>query len=109
MAHDLLDGVHVSLDDGVFQARCLADIFAGVDIDCHQRLSLIDHDVATALQPHFRLQRFVNFFIQAKLVVQRCVFGVKLDAFHQGWLKTIREAKNALIFLLVVHPDGGKI
>ena len=51
LAHDLRDGIEVGLDDGVFEARRLADIFAGVDVDGDQRFGLVDDDVAAGLQP----------------------------------------------------------
>jgi len=55
LPHNLLDRIHVGLDDRVFQARGLAHVLAGVDIDRDQRLGLVDDDVATALQPDFDL------------------------------------------------------
>ena len=53
LANDLLDGVDVGLDDGVFQPRGLADILAGVDVDGDQSFRLVDDDIAAALEPDF--------------------------------------------------------
>ena len=68
LADNLLDRIYVGFDDRVFQARGLADVLAGIDIDGDQRLGLIDHDVAAALQPDFRFQGFVDFVGQAELL-----------------------------------------
>ncbi len=75
LADDFLDGIDVGLDDGVFQARRLADVFAGVDVDGDQRLGLVDHDVAAALEPDFRLEGLVDFFVEAELIEQRSLFA----------------------------------
>jgi hypothetical protein len=56
LPHDLLHRVGIRLDDRVFEAVRLADILAGIDIDRHQRLGLIDHDIAARLQPHLWAQ-----------------------------------------------------
>jgi len=46
LAHDFFDGIHVGFDDCVFEARSLAHVFAGVDVDRDQRFGLVNHDVA---------------------------------------------------------------
>jgi hypothetical protein len=89
LAHDFLDGIDVGLDDGVFQARRLADVLAGVDVDGDQRLGLVDDDVAAALQPDFRLERFVDLLVQAELLEQRRFLGVKLDPLDQRRLEAV--------------------
>ena len=109
LADDFLDGVHVGLDDGVFETGGLAYIFARINVDRHQRFRLIDHDIAAALQPHFRLQRLVDLLRQAKLLVQRNLFGVELYSPHQCGLKAVGEAQNSLVLLFVVHPDGREV
>ena len=73
LAHDFLDGIDVGLDDGVFEARRLADVLAGVDVDRDQRFGLVDDDVAATLQPDFRLERFVDLLAQAELLEERNV------------------------------------
>jgi hypothetical protein len=55
LAHNLRDRIQVGLHNRVFQPRRLADVLAGVDVDGHQRLGLVDHDRAAALQPDLRL------------------------------------------------------
>src|SRR6185312_15157514 len=35
LANDFLDGIHVGLDDRVFQTGSLANVLSRVDIDCH--------------------------------------------------------------------------
>jgi len=68
LADDLLDGLEVGLDDGVFEARgALADEFAGIDVDAHECFGVIDDDVAAGLEPDFGAQRFVEFVLDAKL------------------------------------------
>ena len=52
LADDLRDGIEVGLDDGVFEARRLADVLAGVDVDGDQRFGLVDDDGAAGLEPY---------------------------------------------------------
>ena len=109
LTHDFLDGVHVGLYDRVFQARGLTYVFAGVDVDGHQRLSLVDYDVSTALQPHFRLEGLVHLFCKPELLKQRRLLRVELHAFHQPRLKAVEETQNALVLGLGVNPNHGEI
>src|ERR1700733_12503520 len=109
LPHNLLDRVHVGFDDRIFKARSLADVLTGIDVDCHQRLGLVDHNVAAALQPDFRLERLVHLFFQAELLEQGRLFGKELDTLHQAGLKAIEEAQNALVFRLGIDPDHGEI
>src|SRR5947209_8439207 len=108
LAHDFFDGINVGLHDGVFKARRLAHVLAGIDIDGHQRLGLVDHDIAAALQPYFRFESFVDLVRDAELFEQRSLFGVELHAPDQRRLEAAHEAEDALIFLLGIHPDGGE-
>src|SRR5437763_1017687 len=105
LAHDFFDRVHVGLDDGVFQARRLADIFPSVHVDRDQRFGLIDDDVAATLEPDFRLQGLINFIFESELLEQRSLFAVQLHSTHDCRLEAIGEAKDALVFLLGVNPD----
>ena len=109
LAHNLLDRVHVGFDDRVFEARGLAHVLAGIDVDGHQRLGLVDHNVAAAFQPHLRLERLVHLFFQAELLEQRCLLGVELHALDQSRLEAIEEAQNALVFWFCVNPDHGEV
>src|SRR5437764_9722258 len=67
LANNFLDGVDVRLNNSVFQASGLADVFAGIHIYRNQRFRLIDDDVASALEPDLGLQRLINFFLQSEL------------------------------------------
>src|SRR5262249_41337672 len=108
LADNLPDRVDVGFDDGVFQPRGLAHIFACIHVNGHQRLSLVDHDVSTALEPHFRLERLVDFFRNIKLLEQRSFFGIELYALHQRRLEAAYKAQNSLVLLLAVNHDGRK-
>ena len=108
LAHDFLDGIHVGLDDGVFETRRLADVFAGVDVDRDQRFGLVDDNVAATLQPDFRLQRLVDFLAQAELLVQRRFLGVELDPLDQRGLEAVGKAQDALVLLRRCPPRWRK-
>src|SRR5689334_15824847 len=60
LPHDFLNRFNVRFDDGVFEAIRFANVFAGIDIDGHQRLGLIDHDVAAGFQPNLRPQSLLQ-------------------------------------------------
>src|SRR6185312_15990549 len=70
LAHDLLDGLEIGLHDGVFQPVGAADVLAGVDVNGHQRLGLVEHDVAAALQPDLALERIVDLLLDAEVLEQ---------------------------------------
>src|SRR5580658_274499 len=109
LAHDLRNRVEVGLDDGVFQARRLADIFAGVDVDRDQRFGLIDDDRAAGLEPHLGAQGFGNFVLNAEVLEQRRLFGVELDAAHERRREAIQEAHDAFVVGFGVDPDGREV
>src|SRR5580658_4513320 len=109
LADDFFDGIHVGLDDGVFQTRRLADIFAGVDVDGDQRFGLVDDDVAAALEPHFRLERLVHFFGEAELLEQRRLFRVQLHALDHLRLEAVEEPEHAFVFGFGVNPDHAEV
>src|SRR5206468_2312871 len=50
LANDFFRRLEVGSEDRLLEIL-LADVFAGVDVDRHQRLGLIDDDVAARLQP----------------------------------------------------------
>ncbi len=78
---DFLHGFEVGFDDGVLEARrAAAHVFAGVDVDGHQRFGVVDDDVAAGLEPHFRAQRFVEFLLDAEFLEDRRFLGVELHA-----------------------------
>src|SRR5271157_4556416 len=105
LPHDFLDGIHVGLHNGVFQALGLANVLAGVDVNGHQRFGLVDDDGSAALQPHLRLQGAVDFVLNAELLEQRRVFRVQLDPPDHRRLESVGEAQDALVFIFGVHPD----
>ena len=51
-AHDLLDGIHVGLDDRVLEpaAGLLAHVAAGVHVDDRERLGVVEDQVAAGLE-----------------------------------------------------------
>ena len=96
----------VDLDDGVFEAIRFADILAGIDVDRHQRLGLVDDDVTAGFQPDLRAQRLLEFVGDAELVEDRIGSRVELHAAHQRGLEALSEAQHAFVELFVIHPDG---
>src|SRR5438132_4739399 len=110
LADDLLDGFEVGLDDSVFETRgALADKFAGVHVDGHERFGVVDDDVAAGLEPHFGAQRFVELVLDAELFEDRRFLGVQLDLVDQLRLEAADELHDLAVLLFVVDPDAGKI
>ena len=55
MPDDLLHGLQVGFDDGVFQARrAAADVFSGIHVDGHQSFGVVDDDITAGFQPYLR-------------------------------------------------------
>ncbi len=110
LPHDFLHRFEVGLDDGVFEPRgALADEFAGVDVDGHQRFRVVDDDVAAGLQPDFGAQRFVQLVLDAELLEDRRFLGVQLDAADQLGLEAAHKLHDLAVFFFAVNPDGGEI
>src|SRR5579862_8285747 len=110
LADDFLDGLEVGLDDGVFQSRAApADVFAGVDVDSHESLGVVDDDVATRLEPDLGAQGAVELLLDAELLENGRGLGVELDAVEQARLKAADELGDLAELLLVVNPDGGVV
>src|SRR2546422_7997285 len=107
---DFLDGFEIGLDDGVFEARgAFADVFAGVDVNGHERFGVVDDDVAAGFQPHFRAQGLVQLLLDAELLEDGRVFGVELDAADHLGLEVSDKFNDLAVLLFVVNPDGGVI
>ncbi len=104
LPHDFLDGIGIGFNDGIFQARRLADIFARIDVDRHQRFRLVDHDVAAGFQPDFGAQRLLQLLRHIELVENRRGARVKFDARDHGRLEALDETQHALVDFLVIHP-----
>src|ERR1035437_6508683 len=109
LADDLGDRIEVRLDDGVFEARRLANEFAGVDVDRDEGLGLVDDDGAAGLEPDLGAQRLVDLLGNSELLEQRSVLGVELDAPDEGRLEALQEAQDAFVLGLAVDPDGGEV
>src|SRR6202162_2889569 len=110
LAHDFFHRFEIRFDDGVFEARgTFADEFAGVDVDGHQRFSVVDDDVPAGLEPHFGAQSFVEFVLDAELFEDRRFLGVQLDAADQLGLEAADELDDLAEFFFAVDPDGGEI
>src|ERR1039458_4650524 len=108
LANDLGDGIEVGLDDGVFQARGLADEFSGVDVDGDQGLGLVDDDGAAGLEPYLGTQGLVDLLGDAELLKQGRLLEVELDAADERGLEALKKAQDALVGILGVDPDGGE-
>src|SRR5580698_1747412 len=109
LADDFRDGVEVGFDDGVFQTRRLADVFAGVDVDGHQSFSLVDDDGAAGLEPDLGAKGLGDFVLDAEMLEERRLFGVHLDAADEGGREAVEEADDALVVVLRIDPDGGEV
>ena len=70
---------------------------------------MVDDDVASGLQPHLRPQRLIELLLDAELLEDGRLFGVKLDAAHQFGLEAADEVHHLAVLFLVIHPDGGVV
>ena len=89
--------------------RLLADVAAGVDVDRHQRLGLVDHQVAARLQPHLAAQRLVDLRLDAVLLEDRVVLGIELHPRDQVRHDPLDQRQHAAVLLLVVEADRAVI
>src|SRR6185369_240354 len=78
LTHDFLHGFEVGLENSVFEAArsLLSDVAAGVHVDGHERLGLVDDDRAAGLQPHLAAQRLVDLSLNAILLEDWKLLGV---------------------------------
>src|SRR6185437_1854630 len=105
LPHDLFYRLGVRFDDCIFEAIRLADILAGIHVDRHQRLGLIDYDIAARFQPHLRPKRLFQFRRDVERVEDRLRTRVEFYPRHQCRLEKLHKAQNAFIQLFVIHPD----
>src|SRR5438874_4477246 len=99
LVDDLLGRLAVDLGDGIFEAGAgalLAHVAARVDVDGHQRLGLVDDDVAARLEPDFPVLGADQFLLDAELVEDRLLAGVELDALFQLGRGLLHEGADAL-------------
>ncbi len=75
----------------------------------NQRFRVVDDDVAAGLQPDFGAQRLVQLVLDAKLLEDRRLLGVQLDATDQLGLEATHKLHDLAVFLFAVYPDGGEI
>src|SRR5207244_11859748 len=61
LSNNLIYCLQISSRNRIFQtATAAADKLSSIDIDSHQRLSLIYNQIATGPAPHSRLHRFLH-------------------------------------------------
>src|SRR5205085_47985 len=106
LPRDLFDRFHVRARDRVFEPRAAApDELTRVHVNCDERLGLIDDEIAAGLQPHARLDRFINLSLHAVSFKDRLFARVQLDAIDEARLNAVYELDDLLILLFVVHAD----
>ena len=98
--------VDVRADDRILEPIRLADEFTRIDVDRDQCLGLIDHDIATRLQPHFRPERLVDLRVQSIFFKDRCVLQMQFHAVDQGRLELVHEVENGGELRFVIQADG---
>src|SRR5881628_2532215 len=70
LADDLADRLEVDLEHGLLEVA-LADVLAGVHVDRHERLGVVDDDVAAGLEPHAAPQRLLDVLLEAERLEDR--------------------------------------
>src|SRR5258708_7958280 len=109
LPYDLLHCFGVGLDDGVFQAIRFTDELSGVHVDGHQRLSLVDHDVAARFQPHLRTKSLFELRRDIERIEDGRRASVQLDTRNEGGLEALHESQGTLVHVFVVRPDGFEV
>src|SRR5262249_46017694 len=82
LTRDLARRLEVVAEDRLFLVL-LAGEAAGVDVDRHQRLGMVDADVAALLEPHLALEGLLDLRLDAVRVEDRLALLVELDALAQ--------------------------
>src|SRR3990172_7185001 len=104
LVNDLLHRLEVD-----FRGRLLeggtAHVFPRVDVDDGERLGLLDHDGAPALQPHFLVESPGKLDLDAVMLEDRLLAPVELDPFPQAGEKLRSEVADADVLLLGVDDD----
>ena len=89
--------------------RRLAHELAGVDVDRHQSLGLVDDDRAAGLEPDLGAQRLGNLLLNTEVLKERHFLGVQLHAPHQIRREAVQEAHDALVIGLRIDPDVAEV
>src|SRR4051794_20456303 len=110
LPYDLFDRFEVGSGNRVFQSgAAAADKLSGVNVDCHQRLSLIDYEISAGLEPDTRLDRLVDFGLNTIRLENRLIASVKLYPLDHAGLDPVDEFNDPQIFLFRVDPDRGEV
>src|SRR4030067_1506566 len=83
LVDDLLHRLEVDLD-GRFLEGGSAHVLSRVDVDDGERLGLLDHDVAAALQPHLLVESPRKLDLEAVMLEDRLLPRVELDPIPQS-------------------------
>src|SRR6267142_1369051 len=104
---DLLHGLEVGLDDGVLEppAGLLADEAPRVDVDCDERLGLVDDDRPARFEPHLAPERLVDLRLDAVLVEDRIRLRVQLHLRGEAGHDALNPLQHALMLRGVVDAD----
>src|SRR5512140_1910833 len=103
LPHDFLGGLQVRPEDRLLEIL-LSDVLAGVHVDRHQRLGLVDHDVAARAEPDLRLERFGDLRLDAELLEDRLVAPEEAHAGDERRLNVVEELHDPLVLLDRIDP-----
>ena len=96
------------LQDGVLEPL-LPDVLARVDVDGHERLGLVDDDVAARLEPDLRLEGVLDLLLDAELLEEGARLPVELHLDDEVRLHLVEELDDAPVLLVVVDPEDGEV
>ena len=93
---DFFGGLEIGLERGILDMM-FAGRAAGVDVDRHQRLGLVDHDVAAGAQLHGRREHRVELAFNAHSRKQRLAVAILPDRAHVRRHQHLHEIAGFLI------------
>jgi hypothetical protein len=104
LAHDLDRCFEIEGEDGVFEGLG-ADVLAGVDVNRHQRLGLVDDQIASGFEPDLGSQDLFEFAVDAEAIHQIRGLSEELDPGNEAWIGLLEELQHLFEALLVVDPN----
>src|SRR5262249_16496882 len=85
----------------------LADVLAGIDVDRHERLGVVDDDVSARLEPDAAPQRLLDLLLDPERLEDRLAALVPLHAVRERGYQRLDGADATLVDLTVVDQDLG--
>src|SRR5439155_20613481 len=114
LAHDLLDGLQIVLDDRVLESaggalRARPDEAPRVDVDDGERLGVVEDEITARRQIDTPVEGRADLRIDAGRLEQGRILPIPVDSLDHVWRGLLQVADDAPVRAIVVDPGGHEV